>query len=248
MYKRILEGKKAVFFDMDGTIIDSGPLWERAFEKVLQTIDMDWMLDDGLPAGITITSIWNLLLEKNKDLITQQLSVKDLVDQTHTEFLKVVTSEEIDTRPGFWELLLYFKEQKSFKTAMTTNTNRDVTNQVASILGISSVFDLIITGDEVKKPKPDPEIYETAAKKLGVNPSEVLVFEDSVAGADAAANAKMDLIIIWQGKPVKLFYPETVKLFIPDFTSLVGTMDTYPEEDIQREIQQQSGQTPTEVA
>lgn len=248
MYKRILEGKKAVFFDMDGTILDSEPLWERAFENILQAIEMDWMLDEEMPAGLTIASKWSVLLERNKDLITQKLSVKDLVDQTHTEFLKIVTSEEIDTRPGFWELLLYFKEQKSLKTAMTTNTNRAVTNQVASILGISSAFDLIITGDEVSNPKPNPEIYVTAAKKLNVNPSEVLVFEDSVAGADAAAAANMSLIVIWQGKPVKLFYPETVELFIPDFTPLVGTMDTTPEEDIQRGLQQQTDQTTTEVA
>jgi beta-phosphoglucomutase len=73
-----------------------------------------------------------------------------------------------------------------YKTALATTTNRRQGTVLIKQLGIADLFDVTVFGDDVKKNKPDPECYITAAKMLGAKPKQCIIFEDSDAGIAAA--------------------------------------------------------------
>ena len=184
----IFDGKKAVIFDLDGTIINSQPARNQAMEKVLESIDAAWAFRD-YPPGLNEVEKWKYLLKKEKDIKTD-LSAEDLAARTREAYLKLHTN--VTAIDGFWEFFAYLREEKKYKVGLATNSVRKVVDIILERLDAEDLFDFVITGDEVKKRKPHPQIYKTAAKSLGVTPSEVVVFEDTVVGATAAADSRND--------------------------------------------------------
>ena len=78
--------------------------------------------------------------------------------------------------------------------AVATTTRRELTEQRLKKIGVFDRFDYVLCGDEVTKRKPNPEIYETVLKKMGVTNKNALVLEDSVVGVEAAYRAGIDCI------------------------------------------------------
>ncbi len=224
MYKELIKEKKAVFFDMDGTMIDSEPLWDAAFAKVGASIGFNWYVGEPVLRGVPAAEKWHYYLDHTE--FEPKLTANELTKHTYTEFIKQVEETKLETRDGFISLVAELRLEKGFKIALVTNTPKEVTDQVISYLDIAPAFDMVICGDEVKKPKPDPEIYLTAARVLKLKPKEVLVFEDSLAGVRAAHKAKMDIVVIWNGEIEQEDYPKGLRGFIPDFTALPGNLDT----------------------
>ena len=93
------------------------------------------------------------------------------------------------------ELLRMAKETACLTALTTLSKKKDVTHVIHS-LGLESTIDVVLTADDVTKPKPDSEIYLLAAQKLGVPPGECLVLEDSVNGITAAQSAGMNVVAI----------------------------------------------------
>ncbi|MDP6127898.1 MAG: HAD-IA family hydrolase [Dehalococcoidales bacterium] len=93
------------------------------------------------------------------------------------------------------ELLRMAKETACLTALTTLSKKKDVTHVIHS-LGLESTIDVLLTTDDVTKPKPDSEIYLLAAQKLGVPPGECLVLEDSVNGITAAQSAGMNVVAI----------------------------------------------------
>ena len=224
MYKKLIEGKKAAFFDLDGTIVDTTPYWEKALENVFEQIKTRWITaSDMYVPGIPLSMLW-----KNKitsEQIELENSIEDLVDRTNKAFIKIIEDSDIDTVDGFTELLHELKIEKNFKTALATNSQKEVTQALVDKLGLINAFDVILSGDDVKRTKPDPEILNKAAKTLVLKAKEVLVFEDSPTGSEAAARAGMDIIIIYNERFPKSEYKGKILQFTPDFTPFPGNLD-----------------------
>ncbi len=181
----LFRGKKAVIFDMDGTIIDSLPLHDQAVSLVLEEIGAGEVPRDYEP-GLNNKEQWEHILGTNPDINTK-LSVAELVARTKSKYLEL--HKDVEARDGFWSLARYLKE-KGFKLSLVTNTDRDVTDLLLKRLGADQgVFDIVITGDEVKKKKPSPEIYKKALKTLGVRAKDTVAFEDTIVGAKSATEA-----------------------------------------------------------
>jgi beta-phosphoglucomutase len=251
MYKDIIQGKKAVLFDLDGTIVDSVYLWKKAFLKVLEEIGAGFVEYDKTPDSIGVQNKWEYILGIESEYITTELTPKQLTDKTYEAFLEIWSSATPEIRNGFWPFVYELKEEKKLKLALTTNNPKNVTDKMLERLGIFSTFDLIITLDDVKHPKPNPEIYKKAAKLLNISPKEALVFEDSVAGTMAAVAAKMDVIAVHDGSIPKAYYPKETALYTSDFEGFVGNLDTTLIEDIKNsaaEIAKDKEQNPTEIA
>lgn len=221
MYKEYFEGKKAVCFDLDGTLIDSDPYWDQAFMNVLETVDENAVFPDVSLTGLSVSDKWEKVLRIEE--IKTEISPKELCERTKKELLKLY--EEPMPKDGFWPLALELKQEKGMRLALTTNTDRDVVDKLLSKMGIKETFDFIICGDEVKRRKPNPEIYKTVAKKLELKTENILVFEDSVVGATSARKAKMDVIVIWDGVIDQREYPKGIDLFVSDFESFPGNLD-----------------------
>ncbi|OGC46207.1 hypothetical protein A2V49_04425 [candidate division WWE3 bacterium RBG_19FT_COMBO_34_6] len=225
MYKDYILGKKAVLFDLDGTIVDNLHYWEEAVTNVAGTLDIGSSPNSKLVyKGVCLTEIWKDFITESK--VKNSKSLEDLVKETKDAYLKIISTEEsIEPRYGFWSLLREFKDKK-FLVGLVSNSSKDVVDIMLNKLDIKyELFDVVVTGDEVKNKKPHPEIYLTAAKKLKTNPKEILVFEDSVIGAISANKAGMDLIVIWSGQFPEYDYPEKTLTFLDDFHSLPGNLD-----------------------
>lgn len=222
MYKKFFEGKKGILFDLDGTIINSTPYWNQAYKNILATIT-NIPINVQIIPGRTLAENWDHILTTYS--ITSKITIKDLVEHTRTEFLKLFIMADETFIEGFGTALNIFKLDKHYKVGLVTNSSRTITSQLLGYLQASNSFDIILCEEDVRKPKPDPEIYNTAAKKLQLKPKEILVFEDSPTGAEASVRAHMDTIIIWTNLLDKRRYPQEVLEFFPDFIQIYQNMD-----------------------
>jgi len=219
MYKDFISGKKAVFFDLDGTLIDSAKYSVRAINKILVTTGEPAVSELRGDSGIYIGDTLEALIHQ------PQLTTKELVEHFHTEYIKLFRANPLPVRKGFWDLVYELKNQKKFKIALISNSDRVQVDAVLKILRIDKTFDLVLAGNEVKHRKPHPEIYTSAAKHFGLKPKEILVFEDSPTGNMSAAKAKMDMIIIWNGNYPKRSYKGNILTFTDNFEGLSGNLD-----------------------
>lgn len=218
--KDVFTGKKGVIFDMDGTLIYSTEYWSRALNNILQTIGTIYYTPN-FPEGLNIIEKWGYIIDSGE--VKTKLSIKDLAEHTEKEFLKLY--KEPDVIEGWWEFVEFLKNTKKMKIGLATNTGRGVTEVILKRLGATQVFDLIITGDDVKKRKPNPEMHKKAARGLGLKVSEVVVFEDTEVGSKGAKAAGMDVIVIWDGDVDQEDYPKGIDNFISDYEGLIDFVD-----------------------
>lgn len=178
---------KAVIYDVDGTLIDSEPLHNRAWDEALTA------------RGSSLESLSNSFIAKmpgKKPLVIADSMVKELqLDVTAEQLLSNKTDaylrlikSHLRALPGAISSITRCKEQ-GLLLAIGTSIDRKLLDVILKQLRIAEHFDVIVTGDDVQKGKPHPEIYLTVLKKLGLSPNEAVVFEDSDSGIRAAKAA-----------------------------------------------------------
>ncbi len=181
---------KAVIFDLDGVIINSEPLQFKAAKTVLKNNGGE-ITDEELSryVGVANFIVWSELKEKYS-LIK---SVKELMKMQAD--LRIIMLKDYNDGfvPGIDELLSELKE-KRIPTAIASSSTKDFIDAVLEKLGIGSYFKIIISGDQVEKSKPFPDIFLKAAEVLKVQPEECLVIEDATHGVAAAITAGMKCI------------------------------------------------------
>ena len=145
-------------------------------------------------------------------------------------FRKLLPTSELEVADGFWALVRELKLDKEIKIVLTTNTDADTTLEMSKLLDLEGVFDFVVTGDDVKNPKPAPDIYKKALKATRLKKHDVLVFEDSLIGVEAAAKAGLDIVVIYDGVSPQASFKGNVLLFVPNFSPFPGNLDlTYEE-------------------
>ena len=178
---------KAVIFDMDGVLVDSQPYHFKA--------DIETMSEYGVVkdqkfyekfAG-TLTSDRMRIL---KDLFKLDIPVEEMVKKREDMILEIMAREDIKPVSGIPEFLKSIKN-RGLKTAVASSSGYDLIGLILSRLGISEYFDSITSGNDVKRGKPSPDIFLLAAERIGAEPSECLVVEDSENGVKAAKSAGM---------------------------------------------------------
>lgn len=223
MLKKLFENKKAVLFDLNNTIINSESLWVEAISRSLDSLGYGWASMPNM-TGLSPYDRWTYLL--NKEEIKIKRPIKELVDLTNNEFINIfLRDKDKIIIEGFWNFAATIKMDKGLKTAVVTNSSKEVTMQVLKQYSLENSFDLVLTGSDVKKQKPDPEIYNTALKQLNLKPAEVIAIEDSVVGSKASTKAKIDTIVMWNEAIYRSNYPEQIKLYVEDYNYLTENMD-----------------------
>jgi HAD superfamily hydrolase (TIGR01509 family) len=182
---------KAVMFDMDGVIVDSEPIYYEVEMQIYHELGMD--VPDELRysyVGTKTEDMWSEL--KEKYLLKQP--VEELVKLEAERYRNYITSSDVlKPVPGAIELLQELFEHNISIALASSSFLKDI-EMILGLLDIRKYFSVVVGGDEVKKGKPEPDIFEYAVKKLGVSPENCIVIEDSSNGTKAAKAAGIKCI------------------------------------------------------
>jgi beta-phosphoglucomutase family hydrolase len=182
-------GTRAVIFDMDGVLVDSGACHRAAWQALLDELGVPappefWRLTIGRPSHEAV----GVLLDRE----LPESQARELSRRKQQHYLRIATAG-IPAVPGvavFVEALA----QRGVPRAVATSARRSDVEQMLGGVGLLDRFDAVITAEQVRRGKPDPEVYLLAAQSLGVEPGGCVVFEDSLVGVSAASAAGMRVI------------------------------------------------------
>ena len=178
---------KAVIFDMDGVIIDSEPIHFEVDMQTMREFGVNISKDElNKYVGTTNEYILNDLINKYKI----QKSIKEILEYKMELTIRRIKETKINAISGIPELLISLKHN-NIKTAIGSSSPKELIITVIEKFQLGKYFDCIVSGDEVKEGKPKPDIYLEVSKRIGVNPEECIVIEDSRNGVLAAKNAGM---------------------------------------------------------
>lgn len=182
---------KAVIFDMDGVIIDSEPKHIKFEQELFRSLGAAVNEDEHLKfVGTTSQYMWASIKRNHK----LEQTVDELVKLDRDKYFEfLINDDSLVSINGVNELVVRLKKE-NLKLAVASSSPIDVIEYVINKLGLIKYFDLIVTGDYVKRSKPNPDIFLYAAEKLSVKPNNCLVIEDSENGVNAAKNADMKCV------------------------------------------------------
>jgi HAD superfamily hydrolase (TIGR01509 family) len=187
---------EAVIFDWDGTLADTRKVILASFHKALRdTLNCD-ATDEFIERriGVGAAGTFREILQE-KGISFDDALIKRLVEvKVQVEIEK---TNEAELFEGAQELLESLKGK--VKLALASMNNRDVIDHMLNELKVREFFSVVLTGDEVTKSKPDPEIFLKSALKLGTRPNKCVVVEDSIFGVKAAKAGKMGCAAVLTG-------------------------------------------------
>jgi HAD superfamily hydrolase (TIGR01509 family) len=171
----------AVFWDMDGTLVDTEPYWMSAETALVESYGGTWTHEEALGlVGQGLEYSAQMLQAKGVEL-----EEEELILGLTTRVLEQV-KREVPWQPGARELLTALHEA-GIPTALVTMSRGLLADYVAERTG--NLFDAVVSGDDVENSKPDPEPYLRAATLLGVSVEECIAIEDSRPGVASAVAA-----------------------------------------------------------
>lgn len=180
---------EAVLFDMDGTIADTEPLWERAKDAVARRHGIAWSVEDGVAAVGQPTPVYSA------EFVARgaSASAAEIADEI-TLHVAEGLADGVVWRAGALRLIGELVDA-GVRTALVTMAYRPVAEALARATGLA-VFDVIVAGDDVERSKPDPEPYLRAMAALGVSPATSVAVEDTETGARSAFAAGLATLVV----------------------------------------------------
>jgi beta-phosphoglucomutase len=181
--------KTACIFDLDGVIVDTAKYHYLAWKRLANSLGFDFSEHDNekLKGVSRVESLKLILSLGGKELDAQGFEdALVLKNAWYLEFIHQIGPEEI--LPGAATFLASARA-KGMKVALGSASKNAIL--ILERIGLVAAFDAIVDGNKVSNAKPDPEVFLRAAKELDVAPHDCVVFEDAVAGVQAACNAQM---------------------------------------------------------
>lgn len=182
---------EAIIFDLDGLLVDSEPLAKQAWRMLLDRFGHT--LDEA-----TIDATFGLRLQDTARLMQDRfalpLSAPEIMAAKNQIFLALV-ERELHAMPGAPELLRAV-QRRPLRHALATSAEPDYVPLALQAAGIDLPFEVVITGADVTRGKPEPDIYLAAARALGLPPENCLALEDSPHGVRSARAAGMRCIAV----------------------------------------------------
>jgi beta-phosphoglucomutase len=191
---------KACIFDLDGVIVDTAVYHYKAWKRLVDQLSLKFSEHDNeLLKGVSRVRSLEIILELNHVTKTaeEQTELATQKNNWYVEMINQMTPAEI--LPGAKEFLETCRAA-GIKTALGSASKNSST--ILAKINMAHLFDAIVDGNHVSKAKPDPEVFLKGAEALGVSPAECVVFEDAIAGVEAAINGGMKVVGI--GEPAVL--------------------------------------------
>ena len=183
---------KGVISDMDGVMLDSEKLYVRFWCEAAQSLGFPMKKEHALG----IRSLARVFAVKKLQGWFGNEFDYDSVRNKRIELMdKYVAENGIEAKSGAKELLIWLK-QNGYKTALATATPVDRASLYLKQVGLLEFFDVICSAREVKRGKPEPDIYLLAAKRLGLAPGECMALEDSPNGIRSAFAAGCKTVLV----------------------------------------------------
>ncbi len=183
---------KACIFDLDGVIVDTAKYHFMAWKKLTSQLGINFTEEDNerLKGVSRMDSLEIILKIGNKKLNNDlKLEYATIKNNWYNDYIKKMTSDEI--LPGCKE---FITELRDYGIKVAIGSASKNTPLILERVGIKDLFDAVSDGNLVSKAKPDPEVFIKAASMLHVDPGYCVVFEDAIAGVQAALNAGMKCI------------------------------------------------------
>lgn len=190
-----LDGFDAFIFDLDGTLIDSAKYHARAFADTVIAL-----------SGYVLTPVEYLELFASHSvrfaLVLNErhglgLDADEVLYKKRHRMTEIFQAEVF---PGAKEFLQCWHSR--MRMALASNSPQMFVEPALEMAGLRDFFDGVITVDDVTNRKPDPEMFQVAMQKMGVDPQHTLVFEDQLVGIEAARRAGTQVIAINNNQPV----------------------------------------------
>ena len=186
MRHEMLRDIEAVIFDMDGSLVDSMWMW--------RAIDIEYLGRYKIPLPENLQSeIEGMSFRETACYFKEHFAIPDSLEEIMAEWNRMAWNKymyEVPLKKGIPDFLRHCRE-KGIRLGIATSNSRELVENVAAVHNLREYFTCIMTGSEVLRGKPNPDIYLAVAHGLGVPAGRCLVFEDIVAGILAGKNAGM---------------------------------------------------------
>jgi len=184
--------KKGFIFDLDGVIVDTAKYHYLAWKNLASELGFEFTKEQNeMFKGVSRKRCLEILLDIGNVEATKDQFDKWMVEK-NIDYLKYIDKmDESEILPDVTIKLDFLKEHKQPIALGSASKNA---KPILDKVGLLSYFDAIVDGNNVTRAKPDPEVFLIAADQLGVSANNCLVFEDAVAGIQAANNANMTSI------------------------------------------------------
>jgi HAD superfamily hydrolase (TIGR01509 family) len=187
---RTIYEPRAVFFDQDGVLVDSEGAWDAARRAVVAENGGHWK-DEATRAMMGMSSPeWSRYV---RDELGVALPPEEISDRVVARLLAGYSSE-LPLLPGAVPAVRRIAAR--WPVGLASSANREVIDTVLTASGLADVFGVTVSGEEVARGKPAPDIYLEAARRLGVDPARSAAVEDSTNGLRAAAAAGMLVVAL----------------------------------------------------
>jgi beta-phosphoglucomutase len=204
---------KAFIFDLDGVIVDTAKYHYLAWQKIAAELNIEFTHEHNeLLKGVSRVRSLDIILELGKVTASQEAKDRWLVQKNEDYLSYLVDMDASEILPGVFEILKFLKENNQPIALGSASKNA---RPILEKTGLLSYFDAVVDGNDVTNAKPDPEVFLMAAKLLNIKPEDSIVFEDSVAGVQAANIGNMTSIGIGEASTL-----HEAKYIFTDFTAI----------------------------
>jgi len=190
--------KKGFIFDLDGVIVDTAKYHYLAWKKLADQLGFEFTEEQNERfKGVSRKRCLEILLDIGRIEAPPEQFNKWLVEKNEDYLAYIEKMDESEILPDVPKVLHYLKMQGSSIALGSASKNARPILEKVKLL---AYFEIIVDGNNVTKAKPDPEVFLIAAKGLGIAPENCVVFEDAVAGIEAANAVKMTSIGIGEAE------------------------------------------------
>lgn len=184
--------KKGFIFDLDGVIVDTAKYHYLAWKKLANELGFEFTLQQNeLFKGVSRKRCLEILLELGNIQASQEQFDRWMIEKNEDYLEYIAKMDASEILPDVPRVLEFLKNKKAPIALGSASKNA---KPILEKVGLLPYFESIVDGNNVTKAKPDPEVFLIAATNLQVAPQDCVVFEDAVAGIQAANNAQMTSI------------------------------------------------------